>query len=337
LLLVVFCSASTALAEPLILVHPTGRGGFAIKADNLNRVSEAEISIAYQSEEETPPRVTGAGLGAQATIVVQNDTPGSITIRLKSSKPLSGHVLLAMAQIQGSVTFLTAWLRDEKGMTLTPEVSITNPSDEELSAMSERRQKKAAPAVERHAVSTPVYTAPAAVAVESTPASPPAGATAAKAVAADETPRTLAYSRRPSVLDAFRNYSGERTPAVLAGLFERNDDMFRQEPPLLLSDGTSALRLTVRAGKPSEPAPQFYIAGGTCAGLNYNDDGVWELEIVPERGSLVAAVTVLTGSEMIEYPLAVAPPQELFEAGRAGAGEVEYVVVANRLVKGNVP
>jgi hypothetical protein len=40
---------------------------------------------------------------------------------------------------------------------------------------------------------------------------------------------------------------------------------------------------------------------------------------------------------MIEYPLAVAPPQELFDAGRAGVGEAEYVAAANWLVKGNVP
>jgi hypothetical protein len=281
--------------------------------------------------------VNGAGLGAQATIVVQNDTPGSITIRLKSGKPLSGHVLLATAQIQGSVTFLSAWLRDEKGMTQTPRISIKNPSDEELSAMAERRQKKTAPAAERPAVSTPVYAAPAAVAVESTPASSPVVAAAVKAVATDETSRTLAYSRRPSVLDAFHAYAGERTPAALARLFVRNDDMFRQEPPVLLTDGSSPLRLTVHVDEQAERAPQFFITGGTCSGLNRGDDGGWELEIIPERGSLAAAVTVLTGSEMIEYPLAVAPPQELFDAGRAGAGEAEYVAVANWVVGGNVP
>ena len=336
-LLLMLCSVSTALSEPLILVHPDGLDGFAISAENLNRVSEAEISITYQSEEETPPEVTGAGLGAQATIVVQNDTPGSITIRLKSAKPLSGHVLLAMAQIQGSVTFLTAWLRDEKGMTLTPAVAIKNPSDDELRAMSERRQKKTAPAAERAVVPAPVFAAPAAVAVESTPAKPPAGATAVTTAVADNTPRPLTFSHRPSVLDAFRSYSGERTPAALAGLFKRSDDMFRQEPPLLLSDGTAALRLTVRAGNHSEKAPQFFISGGTCVDLNSSETGEWELAIVPERGTLLSTVTVLIGSEMIEYPLAVAPPQELFDTVKAGVGEAEYVAVANRLVRGNVP
>jgi hypothetical protein len=36
---------------------------------------------------------------------------------------------------------------------------------------------------------------------------------------------------------------------------------------------------------------------------------------------------------MIEYPLAVAPPLELFETAGAGESELEYVVTANRLAK----
>ena len=57
------------------------------------------------------------------------------------------------------------------------------------------------------------------------------------------------------------------------------------------------------------------------------------MEIVPEQGSLKVSVSVLTGKEMIEYPLAVAPPLELFEAGRAEEGEAEYVKVANEVVR----
>jgi hypothetical protein len=144
-------------------------------------------------------------------------------------------------------------------------------------------------------------------------------------------PRTLTFSRRRSVLDAFRSYSGVRTPAALARLFVRDDSMFRQEPPLLLSDGTTPLRLTVRTSDRHERSPQFFISGGSCTALEVADDGAWELEIVPDRGSMAATVTVLTGSEMIEFPLAVAPPLELFDATRAGSGEAEYVRAANAL------
>jgi hypothetical protein len=62
--------------------------------------------------------------------------------------------------------------------------------------------------------------------------------------------------------------------------------------------------------------------------------GTWVLEIIPERGILATSVTVLTGGEMIEFPLTVAPPLELFDLKEAGAGEAEYVTTANRLASG---
>jgi exosortase/archaeosortase family protein len=334
-LLLLFCSVTTAFAEPVVMIYPTGRGGFALKADNLNRVSEAEIRIDYKSEVETPPQVNGAGLGAQATITVQNDTPGSITVRLKSSKPLSGNVQLAFAQIQGSVTFMTAWLRDESGMTLTPRSSIKNPSDEDLSAMAERRKKKAAPTAERSAVPVPAFTAAVTVAAGAAPLPSPVTTRSVKRTEEDDTSRTLVFSRHPSVLDAFRTYTGEHTPVAQASLFERSDNMFRQEPPVLLSDGVAALRLTVRIREHTGRAPQFFISGANCNGLHNGDDGTWELELMPESGSLAASVTVMTETEMIEFPLAIAPPQEQFDADRAGMFEAEYVAAANWVVRGN--
>ena len=335
-LLIALCSASSAQAiEPVVSVRADGPGVFSIMTENLNRVTEAEIRIDYNSDDESPPKVKGAGLGAQATIVVQTDTPGSIMIRLKNSKPMNGNVYLANAQIHGSVTYLNAWLRDEKGMTLIPHVSITNPTDEELMALTEQSQEKAPPPADRSVVSAPVYTIPAVVSASSTPVPSPVDARAVKTAEAFDTPQTLTYSRRPSVLDAFRSYSGERTPVALARLFERDDAMFRQVPPVLLSDGVAALRLKVRAGQQTGQTPQFNLSGASCSGLNYGDDGTWELEVVPELGSLAASVTVVTGSEMVEFPLAVAPSLELFDAGRAGVGEAEYVGVANLLVREN--
>jgi exosortase H (IPTLxxWG-CTERM-specific) len=325
--------SSPALAESVVLIHPTGRGGFAIKADNLNRVTEAEIRVDYKSEDQTPPQVRGAGLGAQATIEVQADTPGSFTIRLKSSKPLSGHVMLATAQLQGSITFLTAWLRNEKGQTETPRISIKNPTDEELSAMAAKRPTSPPPVAASPPAVAPVNN-PSKSATTSTPSV--SSAVTAEVVVSTEpdySSRPITFSRRKSVLEQIRSFSGERTPAALARLFERSDSMFIQEPPILISDGSETLRITIRTKGRSERAPQFYISGGSCIGLTNGDDGAWILEIVPEQGNLASSVSVLSGNEMIEYPLAVAPPLELFETAGAGESELEYVVTANRLAK----
>ncbi|HBG08301.1 MAG: hypothetical protein A2075_11655 [Geobacteraceae bacterium GWC2_58_44] len=326
-LLVALGWSSTALAEPVVSVFSNGRGGFTVMANNLNRVSEAEVSIGYQSDDQAPPRVSGAASGAQASIAVQADNPGSLTIKFKSSKPVSGQVLLATAQIRGTVKYLAAWLRNEKGTVETPEVAISNPTDEQLSAMAGRRPAPVAPAAARPAVKAGAHLPP--VVVQDPPVPEALSAKAIEAPGREPRSRSISFSRRKSVLELFRAHAGERSAAALGRLFQRSDDIFVQEPPVLLSDGSAALRLTIRTS--SEESPQFAIFEGNCTGLKVGDDGAWILEIVPARGSLAATVTVLSGGEMIEFPLAVAPPLELFDEALAGAGEAEYVASANRL------
>jgi len=321
-LMLTLCWSSTALAEPVVSVYSNGRGGFTIKGNNLNRVTEAEVRVDYKSEEQDPAQVSGAGLGSQATVAVQADRPGSFTIRLKSSKPMSGSPQLATAQIRGTVTFLTAWLRNDKGAVETPGVLISNPTEEQLSAMAARRPVKTVSAAAAAAVTAPARVAPVAV-------SPPPAPKAASPVPAPQ-PATRSFGRRKSVLELLRSYSGERTPAALARLFERRDDMFLQEPPVLLSDGSASLRLTVNMN--SDRPPKFAILDGSCRSLKVGEDGAWVLEIVPARGSLTSSVAVLSEGETIEFPLAVAPPLDLFDGAGAGAGEAEYVDAANWLV-----
>jgi exosortase/archaeosortase family protein len=331
--LLAFSLTVPAYAEPGVIIHPTGRGGFAIKGENFNHVTEAEIQVDYKSVDDAVARVSGAGLGAKATVVVQADTPGTFTLRLKSLQPLNGHVQLATAQSQGSITFLTAWLRNDKGMTETPRITIKNPTDEELNAMAERHEKK-----KSSPVVAPPITAAVAATTNITPAviadlheSSASGTTARHQPETDVPLLPVSFSRRTSVFERFRSYSGERTDAALVKLFERNDDLFSQAPPVLLSDGVAALLLTVRASGKSERAPQFFITGGNCTGLASGSDGEWVLEIVPEAGSLTSSVSVLVGNEMIEFPLAVSPPLDLFDSSVAGEGVADYVAAANRL------
>jgi exosortase/archaeosortase family protein len=329
-LLLALCWNSAAQAEPVVTIYTNGRDGFTIKADNLNRVTEAELNITYQSEDQTPPRVSGIGLGAKADIEVQADTPGSFTIRLKSSKPLSGSVQLATARIEGTVTFITGWFRNETGTAETPDVSIINPTEDQLSAMLARKTAKPAPGVAVPVVAkAPVTGAPAASVVS--PAQPAASAASVQVLEPEIVSRPISFSHRSSVLELFRTFSQELTPAITARFFERSDDMFLQEPAVLLSDGAAALRLTIRTRDRLNHAPQFLISGGIFTAMKASDNGSWILEIVPEKGTLVSSVTVMTGSEMIEYPLVVAPPLELFDFIRAMPGDAEYVTTVNRL------
>jgi exosortase/archaeosortase family protein len=324
--------SSPAQAESVLTAHYDGRGGFSIKADNLNRVTEAEIRIDYLSDDQTIPQVTSAGLGARGTLEVQAASPGSFTLRLKSNQPMSGSVMLATAQIQGTVSFITGWLRNEKGATETPTVVISNPTDEQLSALPSRRPVPKPKVAGSPAGSPSVQ--PAATVVAASPGATVLSANAVRTPVLARSERATTYIRRRSVLELVREHSGERNPVVLARFFERADDIFLQEPPVLLSDGVAALRLAVRLGDRSEKAPRFFISGGSCKGLKVGDYGAWLLEIVPEQGSLATSVTVLSNGEMVEFPLAVAPPLELFDQAGAEAGDLEYVETANWLVSG---
>jgi hypothetical protein len=150
--------------------------------------------------------------------------------------------------------------------------------------------------------------------------------------------RPIAFSHRESILERFRARRGERASSDQARLFVRSDEIFSQEPPLLLSDGSSSLRLTVRLLTRTKNAPQFFISEASCTRLRVGqNDGVWELEILPRAGSLHASVSVLTGNELIDFPLAVAPPLELFDQSAAREGELDYVRAANELATAGAP
>ena len=335
-LVIVLGAWSEALSKPVVSVFWDGRGGFTVMGNQLNWVSAVELQIAYKSDEQTPPRVTGRGLGAKAAIELDGDTPGSLKMQMKSDTPLSGNVMLAsIAPLAGVVTHVTAWLRNDKGTMESAGVKIVNPTDEQLDKLEEKQRsvQDAAPAPPAKEEPGPVS---GAVAVsKSREASDPAAAVAVATEAqrsplAEEKQSSPVFRRKPSVLELFRAHDGARSEAALAALFRRSDEMFAQKPTVLLSDGRASLTLAIRT--PGDRAPRFVIAGGDCTGLKVGEEGEWLLEIVPARGALQASVTVLTDEEMIEFPLAVAPPLALFDPAAAPPGVAEYVTAANRLV-----
>lgn len=142
------------------------------------------------------------------------------------------------------------------------------------------------------------------------------------------------FQRRESVLEKFRAYTGQKNRAALGRMFQQSDPSFSQAPPVLLADGTSSARVTIRIFSRGDQLPVFSVSGGHCKSAHPSNSGAWVLEIVPKSGSLSTSVTVLAGGSMIEYPLTVAPPMRLFDRKKAGASTVDYVVIANELAGG---
>lgn len=143
--------------------------------------------------------------------------------------------------------------------------------------------------------------------------------------------RTASFDRKESVLDRFRSFTGEKTQTAFESLFMRWDTVFRQEPAVILSDGKSVVRVTLRLqGRAGDP-PNLSLHDGHCVSAKMTDAGIWILEILPNRGSISTSLTVAFAGQMTEYPLTVAPPMDLFDPRNADTSVINYVTTANHL------
>jgi hypothetical protein len=112
-----------------------------------------------------------------------------------------------------------------------------------------------------------------------------------------------------SILERFKNYSGPRTPATLAALFTAPATAkVIQKPELVLSDGSSRIKVTLDATAAGDAAPSFAVIGGTLMSSKHDSTGAWVLELLPDAGTLNCTLVVLTAQGSTEFPLTTAPP-----------------------------
>lgn len=179
---------------------------------------------------------------------------------------------------------------------------------------------------------SPVTSAPAdsEPAVAPPPEAPeaPTGAVEVKEVA----PPTSATARlkvapRRSILDLFREYVGERTPAALGALFAAGASPdIRQEPPIALSDGATTVTvfLNVPGGAGS---PNFALSGAKLASLR-KEGGLYLLELRPEGRVNEVRVSVLNDGGVTTIPLNVA---QLLDPARIAGGSFTESAVTDFL------
>ena len=112
------------------------------------------------------------------------------------------------------------------------------------------------------------------------------------------------------VLERFRGYQGEKTPAALVALFTKViSPSIHQEPGIAISDGKALLRLSVDLSSHKNASPNFAFTNTKLVSLKKGaDPGQWVLETLPQLNSLKAGVTVLNGASIVDYPLTIVPP-----------------------------
>ncbi len=110
------------------------------------------------------------------------------------------------------------------------------------------------------------------------------------------------------ILELFRAYKGERSPAIFTALFSNEiSPAVHQEPAVVLSDGTTPVKILVKLAASGDRSPNFSLNGAKLLSLKKGDPSTWIVEALPKAGVMQATLTILTEGDLIEYPLTLAP------------------------------
>lgn len=170
-----------------------------------------------------------------------------------------------------------------------------------ITLQEDSKPKSAAKPTEPEVQPPPVYEPPEPV--------PPAAVPAEKEAAQPAKAAEAKVTTYKSVLEQFREYSGVKSPAGLSALFNKQiADNIQQKPQVALSDGATVITISVKLDAAADTAPNVALNGAELKSLRRDEAGAaWMIEALPETGVVEATLIVLTGGEMIEYPLTVAP------------------------------
>jgi hypothetical protein len=162
-------------------------------------------------------------------------------------------------------------------------------------------------------VSVPIQSSepPAVKQADSTPAE-------VKPVAAPQKQEPVNTTSYKGVLENFRTFTGEKSPASYSALYNKEiTPAIRQEPPVTLSDGKTPLNVLINLETFGDKSPNFSLNGAKLVSLSKDDSLGWTVVVLPKSGAFQAGLTIMTESDVIEYPLTVAPPIEGVSAAEA--------------------
>lgn len=110
-------------------------------------------------------------------------------------------------------------------------------------------------------------------------------------------------------LENFRTYTGEKSPAKFVALFNKEvAKTIHQEPAIAVSDGKTSVKIVVKLESIADKSPNFALSGAKLVSLNRDNSSGWIIEALPQTGTLSANLTILSDSDIIDYPLTLVPP-----------------------------
>ncbi|WP_088533579.1 hypothetical protein [Geobacter sp. DSM 9736] len=256
-----------------LTVVPSGERTFAVTGTGIDRLAAVDVYLTYDPKYLAGPRVVKGALAREALLKWSVRGAGSLRIGILNPGSFASSGELA------SVSFDK--VQDVSGGVATMAVS----------------------AIDRRGMPVPVRTK---ISVPPGPAVP----TPSSASRPDPDKRVALHS---SVLDRFREFKGERTPGNLMFLFQAPAGAgYRQEPPVAISNGIGRVKLFISSREREELAPGFAVRGARLFSIGVREGG-WVIEVVPEKGTIEAVLSIMRGGMLYEIPLVVAP---LYENGK---------------------
>lgn len=328
----------SALSLPSLSISSPGADGvFVLRGNSMAGVSGMKITIGYDTATLSNPRIAMGGL--VRGMMGANNPANPIQMALVGNTPLAAGGVIATISFDrtgsspGAITSLNASLIDlsSKTLPMAPPV-IINPvavketanqeSTSDVLAVSTTGSAKGGAAVVGGTVELPGQEGRVVDKKQ-----PPAGKTAQaetepplereeelpvpheEETPAVQEPQPALPQPKPvqSVLERFRTFQGERSPANLVALFNAGaENTFRQLPPIAIADGKSTVTLVINVPT-GDKAPNFAFDGCKYVALRRTGEGGWEIEARPTKGVVRASVTVLYDSLAQEIPLTVTP------------------------------
>ncbi len=340
----VLCTPGLAAS---ISVSPVGGGSYVVMGESMNGVSGMQLTLGYDSPALALPSVTQGSLVSGAALASNTTIPGSIRIAIVKPSPLFGSgriATLSFATYDGSggISSFSARLIDTNGAnmpvqtailagtTATPITPVNPPATTQTTTTPVTQTQTGAattllpgttvlgtvtmpgdtqPKVE------PKSTEPPAKQVPPEPEARPEEVAPRQREAAEEksTPPEKVVEQKQisyaSVLERFKKFDGERTPAAMMAMFDKPvaKDV-RQEPAIAVSDGIASVTIHATLPKGSS-SPTLNLAGVEMVAFERDDEtGELILEVIPKKNGIKASVTILTDQVVISFPLTVVPP-----------------------------
>ncbi len=330
-----------------VTITPAGNSSYSVKGDSMDGVAGIDLTIIYDSSSLSTPTVTQGSLVSGALMAANTNNPGSIKIAIISTKSFSGSGEIATVSFtplsgSGGITSASVNMINSKGSPVTAQVAVAGgtvvsppPTSNVITTAGIPFSQTAVTTTagssttaattsiptylgsvsmpgdvqaksDKRAVDTPGTPVPVIEQQPARTADPPAEV---KPVAEPQKQEKIKSTSYTSVLESFRMFKGVKSPDSCIALYTKEiTPSVRQEPAIALSDGKTVLNLRLKLETTGDNSPNFFLNGAKMVSLSKDASLGWVIVALPKAGAVQSSLTVMTDSDIIEYPLTLAPP-----------------------------